>query len=112
MDAIPTIGFLPLALGFMAVRSSQGNDPALALALADKLAQQILEAPPPRVMLSPTLELETIVPLDFAAQLQSTSIDTLERENQRRIAKGEPSQIIPLSARRKGMRIKHALRLA
>jgi hypothetical protein len=56
-------------------------------------------------------ELLRIVPLSFAAEVQSTSVDTIEREDARRVAHGEPTQIVDLSPRRKGMRLKHALRL-
>jgi hypothetical protein len=61
--------------------------------------------------LSRELELEQIVPLPLAAQLQSTSTDTIEREDRQRVARGEPSQILNLSPRRRGMRLKHALKL-
>lgn len=113
MDVHSTTAFLPLALGYLALRGSRnkGDDLELALALADKLATQIVDNPPPHVPLSTELELERIVSLGFAAEVQSTSPDTIEREDRRRVADGEPSQIIILSTRRKGMRLKHALRL-
>ena len=113
MDAPSTLAFLPLALSYVALRGSrnQGDDLTLALALADKLAQRIIDNPPPRTPLSPRLEIEMIIPLAFAAELQSTSVDTLMREDQRRVANGEPSQIVDLSPRRRGMRVRHALRL-
>jgi hypothetical protein len=55
------------------------------------------------------LELESFVPLPEVARLRSTSIDTLKREDE----KNPPDQkkIKQLSARRKGMRLKHALML-
>jgi hypothetical protein len=58
------------------------------------------------------LELESIWPLKKCAELRSDSVDTLKREDQKRVARGEPSQIVRLSARRRGMRLKHALKLA
>jgi hypothetical protein len=56
-----------------------------------------------RIKLSPELELERIVPLQEAAQLQSTSVDTIKRRHQ--------DKIIQLSPRRNGMRLRHALML-
>ena len=71
-----------------------------------------MPAPPKfQFTLPPALELERIVPLAFAAEAQSTSEDTLKREDARRVARGEPSHIVDLSARRKGMRLRHALKL-
>lgn len=63
------------------------------------------------VTLPQSLELEQIVPLPMAAEVSSLSVDTIEREDAERVARGEPSHILALSARRKGMRLKHALKL-
>jgi hypothetical protein len=112
MDAASTLTFFPLALGYITLRASNRDDPAPALALADKLAQQIVAEPPARAPLSLELELERIVPMEVAAELQSTSATTIERRDADRVAAGQPSQIIQLSTRRKGMRVKHALLLA
>jgi hypothetical protein len=109
VDQIPSASFYPLAIAFQAKCEI---DPAAALAIADQLTQQIIDTPPARVPLSLELELERIVSLQFAAEIQGTSIDTIEREDAERVARGEPSQIIQLSTRRKGVRIKHALKLA
>jgi hypothetical protein len=97
-----------------AYRNKRESDPIAALAVADEMIAQIdrVTRPPPHAPLSREAELESFVPLDLAAALQGVSRDTLEREDARRVARGEPSQIIDLSARRKGMRLKHALRLA
>jgi hypothetical protein len=57
------------------------------------------------------LELESIRPLQECARLQGTSVDTIVRDDARRVARGEKSRIVDLSMRRKGMRVKHALRL-
>jgi hypothetical protein len=95
-----------LALLFLAKREV---DPSAALVLADQLAHQVIETPPPLIILSWQAELERILPLPFAAELQSTSVDTLLRQDQRRVMDGEASQIINLSSRRRGMRLKHAL---
>jgi hypothetical protein len=53
--------------------------------------------------LSPELELERILSLKQAAELQSTSIDTLKRRH--------AGKIIRLSPRRKGIRLRDALML-
>jgi hypothetical protein len=50
------------------------------------------------------IELERIVPLSEAARLSSLSPDTLKRKF--------ADKIVQLSARREGMRVKHALMLA
>lgn len=55
------------------------------------------------VILSAELQLERIVPLQQAAALQSTSVDTLKRRH--------PDKIIRLSPRRNGMRLRDALML-
>ena len=55
------------------------------------------------VTLSAELELERIVPLQQAAELRSTSVDTLKRRH--------PDKIIRLSPRRNGMRLRDALML-
>jgi hypothetical protein len=102
-------GPLSLALQLLEKRES---DPAGVLQLAEQLAFQVIDAPAPSVALSLQVELERIVALPFAADLQGTSVDTLTREDQARVAKGKPSRIIHLSERRVGMRLKHALRLA
>jgi glyoxylate carboligase len=112
MDASSTTAFLPFALSYLALRAGNNADLAPALALADKLAQEIVAAPPARVPLSLELELERIVTIEFGAELQSVSPDTIERRDADRVAAGQPSQIIQLSTRRKGMRLKHALLLA
>ena len=104
-DAVPA---LKLAVAYRAKREI---DPTLAVTLADQLAQLVIESPPARLPLSLEVELERIVPIAIAADLQGTSPDTIEREDERRIARGEPSQLIALSARRKGIRLKHALKL-
>jgi hypothetical protein len=57
------------------------------------------------------LELESIRPLQECARLQSTSVDTIIREDAKRVARGEKSRIVRLSERRQGMRLKHALNL-
>ena len=101
-------GPVSLALQFLAKRD---GDPAIALELAGQLARQVIDGPPPPVSLSWQAELERILSLPVAAELQSTSVDTLLREDQRRVARGEASQIVHLSERRNGMRLKHALRL-
>jgi hypothetical protein len=54
-----------------------------------------------RIKLSPELELERIVPLQQAAELQGTSVDTIKRRHR--------DKIIELSPRRLGMKLKHAL---
>jgi len=68
-------------------------------------------APTNRVPLSRDIELERIIPLSQAAELRSDSEDTIRREDAARIARGEPSQIIRLSVRRVGMRLRDALML-
>lgn len=108
MDIATVTAFLALAVQYQAKRDI---DPHAARAIADELTRQIVSQPPPRIALSFELELERIVPLQFAAEMQSTSVDTLEREDARRVARGDASQMIDLSARRKGMRMKHALKL-
>jgi hypothetical protein len=112
MDVVSTLAFFPLAMSYLTLRAGNGDDPTPALALADKLAQQIVASPPAHVPLSLELELERIITIEFAAELQSVSPDTIERRDVDRVAAGQPSQIIQLSTRRKGMRLKHALRLA
>src|SRR5262245_55711518 len=112
MDAASTTAFLPVALSYLALRGSGNKNPTHALTLADKLAQAIVAEPPARVPLSLELELERIITIEFAAELQSTSPDTILRRDADRVAAGQPSQIIQLSTRRKGMRVKHALLLA
>jgi len=57
----------------------------------------------------PATELMRIAPLTEVARLRGTSTDTVRRDDQRRVARGEPSRIVRLSERRKGMRIIHAL---
>jgi hypothetical protein len=57
------------------------------------------------------IELESIRPLAECAKLRGDSTDTIVREDKRRVARGEPSQIVRLSERRVGMRLKHALKL-
>jgi hypothetical protein len=109
MDATSITAFVPFALSYLALRGSGNENPALALALADKLALQIVAEPPAHAPLSVELEL---IPIEFAAELQSVSPDTIARRDADRIAAGQPSQIIQLSTRRKGMRVKHALLLA
>jgi hypothetical protein len=112
MGAVSTLAFFPLALSYITLRAGNRDDPAAALALADKLAQQIVSAPPAHVPFSLELELERIITIEFAAELQSVSPDTIARRDADRVAAGQPSQIIQLSTRRKGMRVKHALLLA
>ena len=112
MDATSITAFVPFALSYLALRGSGNENPALALALADKLALQIVAEPPAHAPLSVELELERIIPIEFAAELQSVSPDTIGVTARDRIAAGQPSQIIQLSTRRKGMRVKHALLLA
>jgi hypothetical protein len=58
--------------------------------------------------MSPT-ELMRVAPLTEVARLRGTSTDTVIRDDQRRIARGERSRILQLSLRRRGMRIIHAL---
>jgi hypothetical protein len=101
----------PLAFAYLAKRKTDPTDTTSVLKLSDELAERVIEqrAAPALPQLSPELQLECIVPLSVAAAVQSTSVDTIEREDARRVARGEPSQIIDLSARRKGMRLKHAL---
>jgi hypothetical protein len=57
----------------------------------------------------PATELMRIAPLTEVARLRGTSTDTVRRDDQRRVARGEPSRIVRLSERRQGMRIIHAL---
>jgi hypothetical protein len=57
------------------------------------------------------IELERILSLQDAAKLRSDSVDNIKREDKKRVARGEASQIIRLSERRLGMRLKHALML-
>jgi hypothetical protein len=101
-------GPVSLALQFIAKRE---GDPTFALQLAGQLARQVLDGLPPAISLSWQAELERILPLPVVAELRSTSVDTVVREDQRRVACGEASQIVHLSERRRGMRLKHALRL-
>jgi hypothetical protein len=54
--------------------------------------------------LPPDLKLEQIIKLPQVAKMRGTSVDTIKRH--------EPHNIIQLSPRRLGMRLKHALRLA
>jgi hypothetical protein len=54
-------------------------------------------------------ELMRVAPLREVARLRGTSSDTVIREDHRRVARGEPSRIVRLSERRRGMRIIHAL---
>jgi hypothetical protein len=56
-----------------------------------------------RISLSRELELERIIPLEQAAELRSTSVDTLKRRH--------ADKIMALSPRRLGMRLRHALML-
>jgi hypothetical protein len=58
--------------------------------------------------MAPT-ELMRVAPLTEVARLRGTSTDTVIRDDQRRVARGERSRIIQLSLRRRGMRIIHAL---
>jgi hypothetical protein len=58
--------------------------------------------------MSPT-ELMRVAPLTEVARLRGTSTDTVIRDDQRRVARGERSRILQLSLRRRGMRIIHAL---
>ena len=109
MKAPQFFGPVSLALQFLATRET---DPAGALALAGQLARKVLDSPPSEVCLSFHAELERILPIPLAAGLQGTSVDTVMREDQRRIARGEPSRIVQLSERRHGMRLKHVLRQA
>lgn len=57
----------------------------------------------------PATELMRIAPLTEVARLRGTSTDTVLRDDQRRVARGEPSRVVRLSERRKGMRVIHAL---
>jgi len=58
----------------------------------------------PQVILPIEVErLDRIIPLSKAAELRGVSIDTLKRR--------EPENIIRLSPRRLGMRLRHALML-
>jgi hypothetical protein len=56
-----------------------------------------------------TIELMRIVPLTEVARLRGTSPDTVVREDQRRVARGELSRIVKPSERRRGMRLIYAL---
>jgi hypothetical protein len=58
--------------------------------------------------MTPT-ELMRVAPLTEVARLRGTSTDTVMRDDQRRVARGERSRILQLSLRRRGMRIIHAL---
>src|SRR5262245_61957471 len=98
-----------LAFEFLA---KHAKDPKTALDLARKLAAAVVEGHSPKIPLSRAVELDRILTLDEAAAMQSTSPDTLLREDAKRVARGEPSQILQLSDRRRGMRLRHALRLA
>jgi hypothetical protein len=64
----------------------------------------------PAIELSP-LELLRIVPIEETARLRGTSIDSVIREDRRRVARGLPSQFVRVSERRVGLRLKDALRL-
>jgi len=57
----------------------------------------------------PATELMRIVSLKEVARLRGTSRDTVKRDDQRRVARGEPSRIVRVSERREGMRILYAL---
>ena len=57
-----------------------------------------------RIQLSPEIELERIVPLEQAAEVEPLSPDTLKRRY--------PDRLVKLSPRRLGMRLKHALLLS
>ena len=52
-----------------------------------------------------------IVPIEETARLRGTSIDSVIREDRRRVARGLPSQFVRVSERRVGLRLKDALRL-
>jgi hypothetical protein len=64
----------------------------------------------PKTELSP-LELLRIITIEETARLRSTSIDSVIREDRRRVARGLPSQFVRVSERRVGLRLKDALRL-
>lgn len=64
----------------------------------------------PAIELSP-LELLQIVPIEETARLRGTSINSVIREDRRRVARGLPSQFVRVSERRVGLRLKDALRL-
>jgi len=57
----------------------------------------------------PTTELMRIVSLKEVARLRGTSKDTVKRDDQRRVARGEPSRIVKVSERREGMRFLYAI---
>lgn len=98
-----------LAFDFLQARD---RDPSRALAIAAELANRVIEGPAPKMMpLSREAELDRIVSLDEAAELQSSSRDSVIREDRARVAAGKPSRIIRLSDRRVGIRLRHALRL-
>jgi hypothetical protein len=59
----------------------------------------------------PPIELARVVSLSEAAKLQGSSVDTIKREDRRRVARGERSRIVRLSERRVGMRLRDALLL-
>ena len=52
-------------------------------------------------------ELMRIVPLAEVARLRGTSKDTVKRDDQRRVARGESSRIVRVSERREGMHLIH-----
>jgi hypothetical protein len=57
----------------------------------------------------PATELMRVAPPTEVARLRGTSPDTVVRDDQRRVARGERSRIVQLSQRRRGMRVIHAL---
>jgi hypothetical protein len=57
----------------------------------------------------PAAELMRVAPLTEVARLRGTSTDTVIRDNERRVARGERSRIVQVSQRRRGMRVIHAL---
>jgi hypothetical protein len=50
-------------------------------------------------------DLLSLVPLTEAARRRGLSTDTLQREDDRRVARGERAHIVDVSERRKGVRL-------
>jgi hypothetical protein len=69
-------------------------------------------SPPPFDPLAYAAWLDTIVPLSEGARLRSVSVPALKGAEERRAReRGEPSRIMELSVRRRGIRRRHALLL-
>ncbi len=89
------------------------RDPARALEIAAEICRDLIDAPrsAPLVELPLEVELLKVVDLATVAYLRGTHVASVVREDQRRIAEGKPSQILHVSDRRRGMRLRDALML-